>query len=108
MAKDATPSQDARGDEGGDRPEGEEPVGQGVQEGARAGGDRYREVLMQRIREDRYPSHHLMDRVEACLRTPDQTDAYVNLLVDKMHETHYPSNGIMDRLQRYTCGAEPE
>ena len=70
--------------------------------------DRYREVLMQRIREDRYPSHHLMDRVESCLTTQDQTDAYVNLLVDKMHETHYPGTGIMDRLQRLTCNALPE
>lgn len=62
--------------------------------------DRYREVLFQRTREDRYPSHHLLDRIEACLTTPDQTDDYVNLLVDKMHETHYPSGGIMDRIQR--------
>ena len=70
--------------------------------------DRYWEVLMQRIREDRYPSHHLMDRVESCLTTQDQTDAYVNLLVDKMHETHYPGKGIMDRLERLTCNAPPE
>lgn len=68
---------------------------------------RYREVLMQRTREDRYGSHHLLDRIEACLETQEQIDDYVNLLVDKMHETHYPSNGIMDRIERFTCRAEP-
>jgi hypothetical protein len=67
--------------------------------------DRYREVLIQRTREDRYPSHHLLDRIEACLTTQEQIDDYVNLLVDKMHETHYPSGGMMDRIQNLTCGS---
>ncbi|MCA1695379.1 MAG: hypothetical protein LC749_11945 [Actinobacteria bacterium] len=69
--------------------------------------DRYRQVLMQRIREDRYPSLHLMDRVESCLNSKESTDDYANLLVDKMHETHYPSSDIMDRLQRLTCQEGP-
>lgn len=62
--------------------------------------DRYREALIQRIREDRYPSLHLIDRLEACSQTDEQADDYVNLLVDKMLETHYPSNGILDRIDR--------
>jgi hypothetical protein len=62
--------------------------------------ERYHEILMERIRSDRYPSHQLLDRIEASLWTPDQMVAYVELLLDKMDETWYPSSPMMDRIQR--------
>ena len=69
---------------------------------------RYVDGLMQRIREDRYPSHELLDRIEASFATSDQVVAYVDLLLNKMQETWYPSKQIMDRIQRllaYTAAA---
>ncbi len=61
---------------------------------------RYVDGLMQRIREDRYPSHELLDRIESSFATSEQVVAYVDLLVEKMQETWYPSKQVMDRLQR--------
>ena len=61
---------------------------------------RYFDGLMQRIREDRYPSHELLDRIEASFSTSEQVVAYGNLLVDKMEESWYPSKQVMDRIQR--------
>ncbi|MDQ3850739.1 MAG: hypothetical protein M3296_09035 [Actinomycetota bacterium] len=70
--------------------------------------ERFFEGLMERIREDRYPSHELLDRIEASFVTSEQVVEYVELLVEKMQESWYPSKQIMDRIQRllaYTAAA---
>ena len=61
---------------------------------------RYLEVLMERVREDRYPSHQLLDRIEAALYTSDQVAAYGELLLEKIDESWYPSGQLMNRIQR--------
>jgi hypothetical protein len=61
---------------------------------------RYLEVLMERVREDRYPSHQLLDRIEAALYTPDQVVAYGELLLKKIDESWYPSGQLLNRMQR--------
>lgn len=61
---------------------------------------RYLAMLMERIRQDRYPSHQLMDRVEAAFWTPEQIEEYVNLLLQKADESWYPSLQILDRVHR--------
>ena len=64
--------------------------------------------LMERIRQDRYPSHQLMDRVEAAFWTQDQIAQYVDLLLEKADEDWYPSKQILDRIHRllaYTASA---
>lgn len=60
----------------------------------------YFEVLMHRVRNDRYPSHQLMDRIELALATSDQVAEYVDMLIDKVDETWYPSGQMLDRIQR--------
>ncbi len=70
--------------------------------------ERYFDGLMERVREDRYPSHELLDRLEAAFSTTQQVVDYVDLLVDKMQESWHPSKQIMDRIQRllaYTAAA---
>jgi hypothetical protein len=62
--------------------------------------ERYFEQLMERVREDRYPSHQLMDRIEAAFWTTDQIVEYVDLLLDKTEEDWYPSLEMLDRVQR--------
>ena len=69
---------------------------------------RYIDGLMERVRVDRYPSHQLLDRVEASLWSVEQVVDYVDLLLEKMQESWYPSKQIMDRVQRllaYTAAA---
>jgi hypothetical protein len=62
--------------------------------------ERYVAMLMERIRQDRYPSHHLMNRVEAAFWTPEQVSEYIDLLLEKADEAWYPSGQILDRIHR--------
>jgi len=62
--------------------------------------ERYLEMLFERIREDRYPSAQLLDRIEAAFWTAEQYHAYVELLVDKADESWYMSPQLLDRIQR--------
>ena len=66
--------------------------------------DRYMRVLLDRIREDQYPSGELMDRVEILLDS-EHVDEYVNLLFDKVEDCHYPSKQLLDRIARWTLAA---
>lgn len=61
---------------------------------------RYLDLLMERVQADRFPSHQLLDRIEAALWTPDQVYAYVDLLIEKIDESWYPSGQLMNRVQR--------
>lgn len=62
--------------------------------------ERYYEMLMERVRSDRYPSHQLLDRIEAAFWTPEQIIEYVEMLLDKADEAWYPSYQLLDRIQR--------
>jgi hypothetical protein len=62
--------------------------------------EKYIEVLMERVRTDRYPSHQLLDRIEAALWSPQQVIDYVDMLIEKIDESWYPSGQLLDRVQR--------
>ena len=62
--------------------------------------ERYVAMLMERIRQDRYPSLQLMERVEAAFWTQEQVEEYVDLLLEKADESWYPSGQILDRIHR--------
>jgi len=62
--------------------------------------ERYLEMLMERIRQDRFPSHQLLDRIEATFWTSEQVVHYVDLLLEKADEAWYPSGQLLDRIQR--------
>jgi hypothetical protein len=59
----------------------------------------YYDVLMNRVRNDRYPSHQLMNRIEAALATSDQVAEYTAMLIEKVDESWYPSGQMLDRIQ---------
>jgi hypothetical protein len=61
---------------------------------------RYYNILTDRVREDRYPSHQLLNRIEATIWTPEQMADYVALLLEKVDESHYPSHQLLDRVER--------
>jgi hypothetical protein len=54
---------------------------------------RYYDILMERCRNDRYPSHQLLNRLESAIYTPEQ-------LIEKTDESWYPSGQLLDRLDR--------
>jgi hypothetical protein len=60
---------------------------------------RYFDILMERVRNDRYPSHQLLDRIEVSMYTPEQIIEYVDMLLEKIDESWYPSHQLMTRVQ---------
>jgi hypothetical protein len=60
---------------------------------------RYFDILAERVRNDRYPSLQMMDRLEAAIFTPEQLIEYVDVLLQKVDECWYPSGQMLDRLQ---------
>ncbi len=62
--------------------------------------ERLFEVLMERVRTDRYPSHQLLNRIEATMWTSEQMVEYVDMLIEKIDESWYPSHQLLDRAQR--------
>ena len=67
--------------------------------------ERYYEMLMERVRTDRYPSHQLLDRLEALFWTPEQIHAYAEMLIDKADESWYPSHQLLERIRRVLARA---
>ena len=61
---------------------------------------RYYDLLMERVRDDRYPSHQLLDRLEVTLSTPEQVVEYVDMLLGKVDESWYPSHQLLARVER--------
>ena len=62
--------------------------------------DKYVDMLMEKVREDRYPSGDLMDRIEVSLQSRGQAEQYVEVLFEKMGEARYPSKDLMNRIER--------
>lgn len=62
--------------------------------------DRYMRLLFDRIKEDKYPSGELMDRVEIVLDR-EHVDEYLELLFEKVEECRYPSKQFLDRITRF-------
>jgi hypothetical protein len=60
--------------------------------------DRYFELVLERIREDRYPSGQLMDRLEAALTSREELAEYLDALLEKVEQDRYPSKQMLDRV----------
>lgn len=56
--------------------------------------------LLEKIRESRYPSIELMNRLEASLRDLDNAREYAEVLREKIDADDYPSLQLIDRLTR--------
>jgi hypothetical protein len=64
--------------------------------------ERYVQVLLDRVREERYPSSTYMDMIEASLSTPEQLVEYLETLLEKVESTRFPSLQMLRRIQRIT------
>ena len=62
--------------------------------------DRYYQLILEKIAEDKYPSGELMDRLEAGITNPQQLQEYLDVLLDKVEKDHYPSKQMLDRVRR--------
>jgi hypothetical protein len=62
--------------------------------------ERYFQLVLEKVAEDRYPSGELMDRLEAGLSTREQLEHYLSVLLEKVERDHYPSKQMLDRLHR--------
>jgi aspartyl-tRNA synthetase len=60
----------------------------------------YFDLLVEHVRADRYPSHQLLDRIEASFWTGEQVRDYIVLLLEKLQQDHYPSHQLLDRIER--------
>ncbi len=67
--------------------------------------ERYFEMLMERVRDDRYPSSQLLDRIEASFWSTEQVTEYIDFLIEKADESWYPSKQLLDRIQRLMSAA---
>jgi hypothetical protein len=55
------------------------------------------EQMLDKVREAKYPSSELMDRVERSLRSADEATDYLGVLIEKISADKYPSLGLIDR-----------
>jgi hypothetical protein len=62
---------------------------------------RYVEMLMERVREEDFPSNDHLNRIEEML-TPDTVDDYLAVLFEKVEETQFPSVSMLDRIEALT------
>jgi hypothetical protein len=62
--------------------------------------ERYFQLLLDRVREDRFPSPMQMDMLEAALRRPDQLVEYLEALIEKVEDTRFPSLSMLERIHR--------
>ena len=65
--------------------------------------DRYMELLLDKVRADRYPSGQIMDRIEAGLARREHAETYLALLVEKTEDSQYPSHQMLDRIERLSA-----
>jgi hypothetical protein len=59
----------------------------------------YLDLLMDNVRESRFPSGELLDRIEATIRTPEQVEEYVEVLFDKCQGGTAPSLNLLERIR---------
>ena len=64
--------------------------------------DRYLLTLMERVREDPYPSSAHMDLIES-LMPVDDMDTYLEILMEKIEGERYPSIAMLERIQRLSA-----
>lgn len=62
--------------------------------------DRYLSVLLGQAAGERFPSHRILERIEAAITDRPTAEAYVDLLLGHAEEQRYPSLRMVDRAAR--------
>jgi hypothetical protein len=61
---------------------------------------RYTGVLLDRLRETRYPSPTMLDRAEAAITDRETAEEYVGALIELLEQDKFPSPPMVDRVHR--------
>lgn len=61
---------------------------------------RYLDLLFDRAATERYPSHHLLQRIEEDIADRETAERYVDMILDEAERHRYPSFHMIDRAQR--------
>jgi hypothetical protein len=62
--------------------------------------DQILEMLLEKVRDDRFPSPTMLDMVEGLLQD-DDVELYASVLLDKVRQDAYPSIDHLRRLQAF-------
>jgi hypothetical protein len=62
--------------------------------------ERFVNLLLERVKQDVYPSRLHMDMLEATIRQPDDLVEYLEALIEKVENTRFPSHTMLERIQR--------
>lgn len=61
---------------------------------------RYLDLLFDRAGAERYPSHHLLQRIEEDIADRETAERYVDMLLNEAERHRYPSFHMLDRAER--------
>lgn len=59
------------------------------------------EMLLEKVREDPFPSTTHLDMLESMLRDQDEVEAYSGALIDKVSQETFPSFDHLRRLKNF-------
>lgn len=62
--------------------------------------EHYIDALLDRITQQRYPSHELLQRAENLVFTQEQAERLVAYMIRTINGVRYPSHQMMDRIER--------
>jgi hypothetical protein len=60
----------------------------------------YVSMLLERVRQEQFPSTEYLNRIEGSLSTPEQLEAYLEVLFEKVEGLRFPSLAMLDRIER--------
>lgn len=61
---------------------------------------RYLNLLFDRAATERYPSHHLLQRIEEDITDRETAERYVDMILSEAERHRYPSFHMLDRAER--------
>lgn len=61
---------------------------------------RYLDLLFDRAATERYPSHHLLQRIEEDITDRETAERYIDMLLSEAERHRYPSFHMLDRAER--------
>jgi hypothetical protein len=69
--------------------------------------ERYVQILMERVKQDTYPSGTDMDRIEQFITTPDELTEYLEFLFENLEKSPRPKSQMKARIERILSLAMP-
>jgi hypothetical protein len=61
---------------------------------------RYVQLLMERVQQEKHPSPSDLDRIEQSITTREEAGQYLAYLFERAEETRRPSPQILNRIER--------